>query len=576
MPNLPYLIRRGGGRYYFQMRMPASGGWPGLVRFSLFTSDPDAARRALLRTLAWIMPLRDAQTVAARAAAIVAKLQAFKTDGRARSAEQVQERQRYHELNERFVEQAATLGLSSVPLTALQLAWERFDHMLFRDEDDLQRRGPDLPPMPFPAEPVVRETSNSSEAEKAPASPPQPPANLASVRLAEFLAEKRRAYNNDKAVGDVGIYVEFAIAILGDRDLSTYSQADMRRFAEACKAVPKTTGLPRDVKGSLKARYDHAAKNPATVVYVGENTLKNRYQTGITRFLKWAKENDHTKTELKFSIELDRNGLNTMPLERDSFRLDEIQRLLAMPSFTGHEAGNRWQPGIALAQDFLYWAYILFLTTGMRHAELAQLGVTDFIEDGGYWFVNVRAFDPEQGRIARRDAKTHKTSNAARCVPLDLLVLDLGFMDRVQELKACGCKRVFPDWKSYVDDRGVTHWSTPITRDWNRRKQELGITRKNVSPYSARHSFAKRLDTLRLPERSRDRLMGHAAVGAPGIYGASGVTDPELAHLLRDLETAEIEAVRRILIPPFERAQQSGRLLKPWLSQRTQVPSGST
>ena len=253
---------------------------------------------------------------------------------------------------------------------------------------------------------------------------------------------------------------------------------------------------------------------------------------------------------------------NLVALPRDSFTDDEVEQILGMPSLTGCDsADERWQPGGCLIQDHIYWGHIIMLLTGMRTSEVGQLLVEDVMEEDGAYFFNMLAFNPDGGRVARKNVRKLKSTNAARSIPLDLLIIDLGFLDRIKALQARGETRLFPEWESYTKSSGEIVWDRPLTRDWQYRREKLALTRKNISLYGSRHSFGDRLDKAEVADRTRDRLMGHAPSGAKGRYGSKRPADPDLAAVLHRLETPVIQKMRAILHPPYERALAGGMTL---------------
>lgn len=129
------------------------------------------------------------------------------------------------------------------------------------------------------------------------------------------------------------------------------------------------------------------------------------------------------------------------------------------------------------------------------------------------------AFDPAKERVARKDVTKLKTENSTRSIPLDLLLIDLGLLDRANELQARGETRLFPDWLPYTAPSSRVQWDRPLTRDWQYRRKKMKLRRENISLYSARHCMGDRLDDAGVAQRTRDRLTGHVPAGAKGRYG---------------------------------------------------------
>ena len=108
-----------------------------------------------------------------------------------------------------------------------------------------------------------------------------------------------------------------------------------------------------------------------------------------------------------------------------------------------------------------------------------------------------------------------------------------------------------------------------MTKDWQYRRKKLDLARKNISLYSSGHTMAERLDKAQVPQRLRDRLMGHAPTGAKARFGMKRPANAELAVVLQNLVTPLVQKLCAILVPPYERALAGEMSLpKPWLKQR--------
>lgn len=80
MARPSYLARRGGGRYYLQIRLgkqPAKNFGLALLRVSLRTSDFDEARRRLVDNLGWVQELIEAPDLESFGAMLDSRLHAY-------------------------------------------------------------------------------------------------------------------------------------------------------------------------------------------------------------------------------------------------------------------------------------------------------------------------------------------------------------------------------------------------------------------------------------------------------------------------------------------------------------------
>lgn len=202
-----------------------------------------------------------------------------------------------------------------------------------------------------------------------------------------------------------------------------------------------------------------------------------------------------------------------------------------------------------------------------------HLRVSDLETRGDHVLINQQLFDPTQGRVARKDVRQWKTENAVRKFPLHPLIVDLGLLDRADQLKEIGCDTLFPEWEPYIKPSGEVRWGEPVSRSWQYLKKQLGLSRADICLYSARHWMADQLDDLVISQRTRQRVLGHAAHDdIPGGYGAKGryssrdleeltgigsdVLD-ELSSILREAKSRSVAGECKILRPWLQRAQWS-------------------
>jgi hypothetical protein len=96
--------------------------------------------------------------------------------------------------------------------------------------------------------------------------------------------------------------------------------------------------------------------------------------------------------------------------------------------------------------------------------------------------------------VALKGLRNLKTNSSGRVVPIHPILIELGLLDRMEELSNSGEKRLFPEWEKYVRKDGTVRWSQPLSKSWQYIKKLLKIERQDVSLYSSRHFMAELLD----------------------------------------------------------------------------------
>jgi len=134
-----------------------------------------------------------------------------------------------------------------------------------------------------------------------------------------------------------------------------------------------------------------------------------------------------------------------------------------------------WKPGKYFVQSDIYWGFLICILTGMRPGEVGQLKGTDIRSDGQFYYFDLRPFDAREGRVALKDIRNLKTQNAGRVIPIHPLLIELGLLDRMQDLLDRGEDRLFPEWEPYLRKDGTKRWSQPLSKSWQYLKKLLKL-----------------------------------------------------------------------------------------------------
>jgi integrase len=141
-----------------------------------------------------------------------------------------------------------------------------------------------------------------------------------------------------------------------------------------------------------------------------------------------------------------------------------------------------WQPGGYFVQSHIYWGFLICVLTGMRPGEVGQLKCADIRTDGAFFYFDMRPFDARNGRVAVKDLRNLKTNAAGRVVPIHPLLIELGLLDRMQDLLDQKEEQLFPEWKAYTRKKdGTIRWSLPLSKAWQYVKKKLALTRADLT-----------------------------------------------------------------------------------------------
>ncbi|MFB9268045.1 hypothetical protein ACFFWD_33765 [Bradyrhizobium erythrophlei] len=339
-------------------------------------------------------------------------------------------------------------------------------------------------------------TSNATRFEPAPPNPQEKPtvetAKAADTRMSDALAEflkpvDPKRQHTTKGRHEAEPVVRFAVQILGDPQFCSVKAEDWRRLDEALPDIPKTKNIPAETAETLFGRFEYAQQNGwKKLTLITQKTLKSKYWGGLHKFLDWAIANNfYGGPRPKFEC-IDPNNMASLP--RDALEDNELLALFALPLFTGcRNRTHVWKPGNYFVQSAIYWGFLICALTGMRPGEVGQLKCADIRTDGEFYYFDLRPFDARGGRVAVKDLRNLKTNAAGRVIPIHPLLIELGLLDRMQELMDKGEGRLFPEWEAYARKDGTVRWSQPLSKSWQYVKKLLELTRADLSLYSTRH-----------------------------------------------------------------------------------------
>jgi integrase len=224
--------------------------------------------------------------------------------------------------------------------------------------------------------------------------------------------------------------------------------------------------------------------------------------------------------------------------ERDPLSDGQLRTLFEAPLYAGcRSRGRRLDPGTEIIKDHYYWLSPATLASGLRTSELGQLPVSGIIEtEHGPHFHVTASCEPGEEAGARQ----LKSAAAKRKVPVHPLLIELGFLEYVEEMRAAGHARVFPHWKRGADG----YYSSPMSKWASRMLARLKIKTQTTSIYSLRHNFKDALRDAALIPVAQDLLMGHASEQVQARYG-SGQLRPREIEIFNSVRFPVLEAMVR-------------------------------
>ncbi len=466
---------------------------------------------------------------------------------------------RSYEAGRRDATEAANEGWGPETKAASPVRPETFDPIAMIDrlvQDAVAQRVAQLVPANVaPLAPAIAPTEpGDPNAAPRSGSPSTGTPDRMSDLLQEFLRPAgRKRQHKMKGRGEAEAVVQFAIDFLGDPRMNELTEERWKLLDEALPDIPNRDSIPREFSKSLFQRYKYAETHGwSELTRVTTTTIKSRYWGGLYKFIDWATQEKHYGGP-RYTFECI-DPENLAPLPRDAFDDEELLNLLKQPLFAGcKNKVHVWQSGGYFVQSHIYWGFLICILTGMRPGEVGQIKCADIRTDGEFYYFDLRPFDACGGRVALQDLRNLKTNAAGRVIPIHPLLIELGLLDRMQDLMDKGEERLFREWEAYVRKDGTVRWSQPLSKSWQYVKKLLKLSRADLTLYSTRHLMADWLDSEGIAQRTRDRILGHAS-DVRGRYGRKGILDPQIAAKIEALEPPVIKKMREILLDAKNRA----------------------
>lgn len=268
------------------------------------------------------------------------------------------------------------------------------------------------------------------------------------------------------------------IEIVGDQSVTDITREQAVNYLKTIKQLPANRHKRKEFQGLSVTKTIALKAAPMAVRSVNKRIER------VSSLFKWAMQRpDWGLTHNPFEgLSLPEKNV----IKRRAFTVDELTKLLSAEEFRSR----------VFTLPYTYWLIPLALFTGARLNELCQLHLSDFIVRKDVDCISIS--DEKEGQKL-------KTKNARRIVPLHSRLKTLGLLDYVQQLRAAGQERLFPELTKQRDGYG----SAP-SKWFKRLRGRVGIHDKHTKVFhSFRHTFITYLFNARVTESEIAPIVGH-------------------------------------------------------------------
>lgn len=262
--------------------------------------------------------------------------------------------------------------------------------------------------------------------------------------------------------------------IIGNPPLSAMSSDHMRTYATALRRLPDGRIMKRKEYSGLTLSQILKTDFPENMC-LSPKSVENRLII-IKSFINFLESEQLISSAKPFSKALTLPKVERQKVQeksREPFTNEELESIFSPQTFTKEAV-----------KEHNYWIWLLLFATGARREEVAQAEISDVKQTAtGIWYLDVN----DDG------LKTVKTRAGRRQIPLHPLLLDLGFLEYVHQVKESSSSGLlFPTLSrsSFTGKLGQ-----PISTAFTRYRRSLGIgagageNSKKVL-HSLRHTYA--------------------------------------------------------------------------------------
>ena len=328
--------------------------------------------------------------------------------------------------------------------------------------------------------------------------------SLFTVYERERLREGKRAdtiASERKTVEHFAKFVGKGIAV------AAISRSHIRDFKRALSEVPHRWTARPELAGMQLA--DAARAWASTGGATRSARTVNREVSEVSAFLAWLKDNAYIEENVATGF---RTRIDKARHKYPPYSESQLQELFATPLFVGCHHTKEHQPGDEKVRDWRYWLPLCALYTGARAGEIAQLECADIREVEGVWIFDFNEDGEGTG-------KKLKTASSRRAVPIHEVLIELGWLDYVQQQTVAGHQRIFADLQP--GPRG--DWSYRPSKFWARYLERIGMKRRGLNLHSFRHTFADECRRTGVGGDVLQALLGHADHSQTGHYGTLSI-----------------------------------------------------
>lgn len=279
--------------------------------------------------------------------------------------------------------------------------------------------------------------------------------------IAEYIRERVALKKwSEKTLSEANAVFELFVRVVGDIQIKNIDRKIMVNYMENIQNLPSNMNkIPKFRGKNVNEILAMPNDNPISIRTV------NKYIERISSMMNWCVRQEYITRNPAMGLSISSKISDDQ--QRAAYSLEDITRI--KNSLMRESKGKPER----------YWIPLIALYTGMRLNEISQLYSNDVVSNDGIWCFDIN--DEKNKRV--------KNPSSKRQVPVHLKLIELGFMDYVEDVCKQGHSRLWMNLKEWRDG-----YSKDIGR-WYGRFNRTHVTK---DPLKVFHSFRHLIcDTLK-------------------------------------------------------------------------------
>lgn len=327
-------------------------------------------------------------------------------------------------------------------------------------------------------------------------------ARALSVEIRDYMAQRRACKKSDHTIEKSQRALDLLFAVCGDINASSISTTHVRRVWDLIRWTPGGRASAKIL--ATKRVEDLIAEGQALDLEAPARGTFELHRRMLNTFFNNLTETGTLHFSPMAAFPKIQDDLVEYPEKAERlFSEADLQKIFDPVDFLKN----------ARKSPHLWWCPMIGLYTGMRVGEVAQLKLIDIVQEQGFWCFDIKITvdDDLRNSPGRKSRQRLKGRSAIRTFPIPQQLIDLGFLEFVEDVREAGRLRLFPNLSAgtFLNGETKANYGECLSRQLTSYFQELGFA-KGVRFHAFRHTIISDLIQQGVDDRDIALIMGHA------------------------------------------------------------------